>query len=206
MWLACHLSSFSPLKYSLSFKDFYKIKCQLQKLCTWKARSMMNNNINKVHIYIYIYVHTYVHTHTYIHTYKCTHIHAYPHAHIHTHIYTYVVHTYIHEDIHKDGCRSEWRGRERCQSDSEYNRTKREIRKRLSRLEGTKWKIEFSWVKVHAGMYGNEMADRVAKETARSKDAETAFKRIPISTFTTNWKKKPNNNGKKNGKSAQREQ
>ena len=59
----------------------------------------------------------------------------------------------------------------------------KEIRKRLSRLEGTKWKIEFSWVKAHAGTYGNEMADRLAKEAARSTDAETAFNRIPISTL-----------------------
>ena len=58
-----------------------------------------------------------------------------------------------------------------------------EIRKRLSRLEGPKWKIEFSWVKAHVGIYGNEIMDRLAKEAARSKDAETAFNRIPISTL-----------------------
>ena len=43
--------------------------------------------------------------------------------------------------------------------------------------------MEFSWVKVHAGIYGNEIADRLAKEAARSKDAETQFNRIPVSTL-----------------------
>jgi len=58
-----------------------------------------------------------------------------------------------------------------------------EIRKRLSRLEGPKWKIEFLWVKSHAGIYGNEITNRLAKEAARSKDNKTAFNRIPISTL-----------------------
>jgi ribonuclease HI len=57
------------------------------------------------------------------------------------------------------------------------------IRKRLSRLEGTKWKIKFLWVKAHAGIYMNEISDRFAKEAARSTDAETAFNRITISTL-----------------------
>ena len=57
-----------------------------------------------------------------------------------------------------------------------------EIR-RLSRLKDTKWKMEFSWVKAHAGIYWNEIVDRLAKEAARSTDAETAFNRIPISTL-----------------------
>ena len=58
-----------------------------------------------------------------------------------------------------------------------------EIRKTLSRLEGIKWKIEFSCVKAHAGIYGNEIADSLAKQAARSTDVETAFNRIPISTL-----------------------
>jgi hypothetical protein len=33
------------------------------------------------------------------------------------------------------------------------------------------------------GIYGNEIANRLAKEAARSKDTETAFSRIPISTL-----------------------
>jgi ribonuclease HI len=58
-----------------------------------------------------------------------------------------------------------------------------EIRKRVAILESSEWKIEFSWVKAHVGIYGNEMADRVAKEAARKKDANITFNRIPKSTI-----------------------
>ena len=44
-----------------------------------------------------------------------------------------------------------------------------EIRRRIAKLQGSNWKIEFSWVKAHAGNYGNELADKLAKEVARSK-------------------------------------
>jgi len=130
---------------------------------------------------MHAYIHTYMHAcmHTYIQTY--THIHTYIHTYIHTHI-----HTYIHTDssprtatVFTDS---------RITLDSLKNANNHaylieEIRKSISRLEGPKWKIEFSWVKAHAGIFGNEIADRLAKEAARSKDAETAFNRIPISTL-----------------------
>ena len=58
-----------------------------------------------------------------------------------------------------------------------------EIRKRVAILESSKWKIGFSWIKAHVGIYGNEMADRLAEEVARSKDTNIAFHRIPKSTL-----------------------
>ena len=42
------------------------------------------------------------------------------------------------------------------------------IRRKVASLENNEWKIKFSWVKVHEGNYGNELADRLAKEAARS--------------------------------------
>jgi ribonuclease HI len=36
------------------------------------------------------------------------------------------------------------------------------IRKMVAILERREWKIMFSWVKAHAGKYGNELADRLA--------------------------------------------
>jgi ribonuclease HI len=39
-----------------------------------------------------------------------------------------------------------------------------ETRKRVAILESSEWKTEFSWVKAHVGIHGNEMADRLAKE------------------------------------------
>ena len=47
----------------------------------------------------------------------------------------------------------------------------------------TNWKIKFSWVKAHAGVYGNEMADRLAKEAARSDGTNNGFSRIPKSAI-----------------------
>ena len=38
-----------------------------------------------------------------------------------------------------------------------------EIRRRVVSMERYEWKITFSWVKSHVGIYGNELADRLAK-------------------------------------------
>ena len=45
-----------------------------------------------------------------------------------------------------------------------HNHLVEEIRKRAVTLNEKNWKIEFKWEKVHAGIYGNEFADRLAKE------------------------------------------
>jgi hypothetical protein len=58
-----------------------------------------------------------------------------------------------------------------------------EIRKRVATLESSKRQITFSWVKAHVGVYGNELADRLAKEAARRNNTSIAFNRIPKSTL-----------------------
>jgi ribonuclease HI len=44
-----------------------------------------------------------------------------------------------------------------------------EMKKRKCTLQNTNWTLEFSWVKAHAGIYGNELADQQrVTETLRS--------------------------------------
>jgi len=58
-----------------------------------------------------------------------------------------------------------------------------EIRINVTSMARAKWKIKFSWVKAHAGIYGNEMSDRLAKEAARSDGTNYGYSRIPISAI-----------------------
>ena len=43
-----------------------------------------------------------------------------------------------------------------------------EFRKKTTALEKENWNIEYTWLKAHAGQYGNELADKFATEAARN--------------------------------------
>jgi hypothetical protein len=43
-----------------------------------------------------------------------------------------------------------------------------EIRKRAVTMNKENWKIEFKWVKAHAGIHGKEIAERLAKEATQN--------------------------------------
>jgi ribonuclease HI len=58
-----------------------------------------------------------------------------------------------------------------------------EIKIKAASLEEREWSIKFSWVKAHAGTLGNEIADRLAKEPARSENMQYEFDRTPKSTL-----------------------
>ena len=77
-----------------------------------------------------------------------------------------------------------------------------EIRKRVARLESYECKVTFSWVKDHVATYGNELADRIAKEVARSKGTSIAFNRIPVSTLYYEATEETRQNSKTNGRHA----
>jgi ribonuclease HI len=51
---------------------------------------------------------------------------------------------------------------------SQNNHLVEEIRKRAVTLNKKNWKIEFKWAKAHAGIYGNEVTDRLAKEATQN--------------------------------------
>jgi len=63
-----------------------------------------------------------------------------------------------------------------------------EIGKRLSILDRANWIIGISWVKAHVGIYGNELADQLAKATTRNGDIAVSFNRIPTSILYSELK------------------
>ena len=56
-----------------------------------------------------------------------------------------------------------------------------QIRTKVIELENQNWKIDFHWIKAHAGQHGNELADQLVKEAGASTENET-YKKIPKST------------------------
>jgi ribonuclease HI len=63
-----------------------------------------------------------------------------------------------------------------------------EIRKRLSILDRANWIIGISWVKAQVGIYGNELADQLAKAATRNSDIAVSFNKIPTSTLYSKLK------------------
>ena len=47
-----------------------------------------------------------------------------------------------------------------------WNRLIELIRNKIIALTHLKWTVQFGWVKGHAGLEGNELADRLTKEAA----------------------------------------
>ncbi|KAJ4436214.1 hypothetical protein ANN_18844 [Periplaneta americana] len=53
--------------------------------------------------------------------------------------------------------------------------------KRVKEAEGKNWKIEFNWIKAHAGHVGNELEDQLAKVAAQSEDIQESYSKTPKS-------------------------
>jgi ribonuclease HI len=58
-----------------------------------------------------------------------------------------------------------------------------EILVRVSKLERSNWTVAFAWVKAHAGILRNVLADQLAKTAAQAKDKITSYSRITLSSL-----------------------
>jgi ribonuclease HI len=56
-----------------------------------------------------------------------------------------------------------------------------EIRRKVVEMGKINWKIQFCWVKAHAGIQGNELTDTLAKEAATNTDIIECYKKVPKS-------------------------
>jgi len=68
-----------------------------------------------------------------------------------------------------------------------WNRLIEHIKKKLIALVHLKWIVHFGWVKGHAGIEGNELVDRLAKETA-VEDGPVVCDKIPKEVIVTRGK------------------
>jgi ribonuclease HI len=68
-----------------------------------------------------------------------------------------------------------------------HNDLVEEIRKKAVTLKKKNWEIEFKWVKAHAGIFGNEIADQLAKEATQNH--YVTYSRVPRSAIKKGTRK-----------------
>ena len=56
------------------------------------------------------------------------------------------------------------------QNTNNHNYFIEKIRKLAINFGKSNWTIKFTWIKTHVGIYGNELADKLAKEASRKDD------------------------------------
>jgi len=57
-------------------------------------------------------------------------------------------------------------------------------------MEQQEWKVAFDWIKAHAGLRGNELADQLEKEAASNKKEDECYNRFPKSEVMSELKER----------------
>jgi hypothetical protein len=63
----------------------------------------------------------------------------------------------------------------------------KEIRRKLTEMEKTNWKIQFCWIKAHIRIQGNELAGTLPKEAATNSDITECYKKVPKSVVISEF-------------------
>ena len=64
-----------------------------------------------------------------------------------------------------------------------------ESRRKIIEMNTANWEVKLCWVKAHAGIMGNELADTLAKKAAKNEPLTVEYNRIPKSVVTREKKK-----------------
>jgi ribonuclease HI len=70
---------------------------------------------------------------------------------------------------------------DKLQNSNIHSHIVEEIRHKLMELKIREWNITLCWVKGHAGIRGNELADTLAKKAATNKTIPESYNKIPKS-------------------------
>jgi ribonuclease HI len=72
---------------------------------------------------------------------------------------------------------------EKLQNSKIHTHITEEIRGKITAMKESEWELTLCWIKAHAGIRGNELADTLAKKAATNKNITESYNKIPKSVL-----------------------